>query len=92
MKAMRNFNWFFARGGLLLCLLAYSTPAHAQFGGGAQVVFDPSMYARQFQQLQQQAAAVTSLAQQLRYMIINTTGGGGACGNPIRPCSQIWAT
>ena len=49
--------------------------AHAQFGG--HIVFDPTMYARQLRQLQQETAAVTNLAQQLRYMIKNTTGGGG---------------
>src|SRR6202051_5278657 len=47
---------------------------HAQFGGS--VVFDPSMYARQLLQLQQETAAVTNLAQQLQYMVKNTTGGG----------------
>jgi P-type conjugative transfer protein TrbJ len=50
--------------------------ARAQFGGGTQIVFDPQMFARQFQQLQQQTAAVTNLAQQLQYMVQNTTGGG----------------
>ncbi len=34
------------------------------------------MYARQLQQLQQETATVTNLAQQLQYMIKNTTGGG----------------
>jgi type IV secretion system protein TrbJ len=51
-----------------------SPAAHAQFGGS--VVFDPSMYARQLLQLQQETAAVTNLAQQLQYMVKNTTGGG----------------
>ena len=51
-------------------------PAHAQFGGGTQIVFDPQMFARQFQQLQQETATVTNLAQQLQYAIKNTTGGG----------------
>ena len=33
-------------------------------------------YARQLQQLRQETATVTNLAQQLRYIIKNTTGGG----------------
>jgi len=59
------------------CLLFTCVPAHAQFGGGTQIVFDPTMFARQLQQLQQETATVTNLAQQLQYMIKNTTGGGG---------------
>src|SRR5277367_2728339 len=55
--------------------LATSLPARAQFGGG-QIVFDPSVYARQLAQLQQETAAVQNLASQLQYMIKNTTGGG----------------
>jgi P-type conjugative transfer protein TrbJ len=51
-------------------------PARAQFGGGTQIVFDPQMFARQFEQLQEETAAVTNLAEQLQYMIRNTTGGG----------------
>jgi P-type conjugative transfer protein TrbJ len=55
---------------------ALSSPSltHAQFGGS--IVFDPSMFARQLQQLQQETATVTNLAQQLQYVIKNTTGGG----------------
>ncbi len=34
------------------------------------------MFARQFEQLQQETATVTNLAEQLQYMIKNTTGGG----------------
>lgn len=49
-------------------------PVHAQFGGS--IVFDPSMFARQLQQLQQETATVTNLAEQLQYAIKNTTGGG----------------
>ncbi len=59
------------------CLLFTCVPADAQFGGGTQIVFDPTMFARQLQQLQQETATVTNLAQQLQYMIQNTTGGGG---------------
>ena len=55
--------------------LAAPLPARAQFGGG-QIVFDPSVYARQLAQLQQETAAVRNLASQLQYMIKNTTGGG----------------
>ncbi len=54
-----------------------AAPARAQFGGGTQIVFDPQMFARQFEQLQQETATVTNLAEQLQYMIKNTTGGGG---------------
>jgi P-type conjugative transfer protein TrbJ len=57
-------------------LLVESAAARAQFGGGTQIVFDPNMFARQMQQLQQETAAVTNLAQQLQYMVKNTTGGG----------------
>jgi P-type conjugative transfer protein TrbJ len=39
------------------------------------VVFDPQVFARQLLQLQQETATVTSLAQQLQYLIRNTTGG-----------------
>src|SRR5271169_5128293 len=60
----------------LICLVGKPTPAHAQFGGGTQIVFDPQMFARQLQQLQQETATVTNLAQQLQYAIKNTTGGG----------------
>ena len=60
---------------LATALLPVTT--HAQLGfGGSTIVFDPSMFARQLQQLQQETAAVTNLAQQLQYMIKNTTGGG----------------
>ena len=65
-----------------LCLLILSLlffiiprPAHAQFGGGTQIVFDPSMFARQLQQLQQETQTVVTEAQQLQYIIKNTTGG-----------------
>ena len=45
-----------------------SVPANALFGGG-DVVFDPTMFASQLQQLQQETATVTNLAQQLQYAI-----------------------
>jgi type IV secretion system protein TrbJ len=61
--------------GLFLLVLAMPLPVHAQFGGGTTIVFDPSMYARQLRQLEQETATVTNLAQQLKYMIKNTTGG-----------------
>jgi P-type conjugative transfer protein TrbJ len=60
---------------LLLALAAPQT-VHAQFGGGTQIVFDPQMFGRQLQQLQQETTTVTNLAQQLQYIIKNTTGGG----------------
>ena len=56
-------------------LLVRSDPALAQFGG-TQTVFDPTMFARQFQQLQQETQTVATLGQQLQYMVQNTTGGG----------------
>jgi type IV secretion system protein TrbJ len=56
-------------------VLAGIMPADAQFGG-TQIVFDPQMFARQLQQLQQETATVTNLAEQLQYAIKNTTGGG----------------
>jgi P-type conjugative transfer protein TrbJ len=59
----------------LLLLLGMPLPARALFGAG-DVVFDPTMYASQLRQLEQETATVTTLAQQLRYMIKNTTGGG----------------
>ena len=62
--------------GLLSLFLAIPLPAHAQFGGGTVTVFDPSMFARQLRQLEQETAAVTNLAEQLKYVIMNTTGGG----------------
>jgi P-type conjugative transfer protein TrbJ len=59
---------------LLTLLIVMPAAARAQFGGS--IVFDPSLFARQLQQLQQETAAVTNLAQQLQYMVKNTTGGG----------------
>jgi type IV secretion system protein TrbJ len=63
---------------LIALLLSLAAPAlvHAQFGGGTQIVFDPQMFARQLQQLQQETQSVVTLAQQLQYMVKNTTGGG----------------
>src|SRR5216683_1777770 len=70
-------RWFFLVWliAALAEALASALPAGAQFGGG-QIVFDPSVYARQLAQLQQETAAVRNLASQLQYMIKNTTGGG----------------
>jgi type IV secretion system protein TrbJ len=59
---------------VLLMLLFRVAPAWAQFGGS--VVFDPSMFTRQLEQLQQETAAVQTLAAQLQYAVQNTTGGG----------------
>ena len=58
----------------ILFWLALPTYVHALFGVGDEV-FDPTMYASQLQQLQQETAQVTTLAQQLQYMVKNTTGG-----------------
>ena len=75
MKSKRFSRILSAVSAAVVCALILSVPAHAQFGG-AQIVFDPNMFARQLQQLQQETATVTNLAQQLRYNIKNTTGGG----------------
>ncbi len=72
MKLKRYFTFYAA----VLLLPAVALPAYAQFGGGTTIVFDPSMYARQLKQLEQETATVTNLAQQFSYMIKNTTGGG----------------
>jgi P-type conjugative transfer protein TrbJ len=68
----RNVKFYLVMVGLLIAL---PRTAHAIFGAG-DVVFDPTMYASQLQQLQQETATVTNLAQQLQYAIKNTTGGG----------------
>ncbi len=68
----RNFKFYLLMTGLLLAL---PKSAHAIFGAG-DVVFDPTIYASQLQQLEQETATVTNLAQQLQYAIKNTTGGG----------------
>ena len=47
-----------------------------RYSAAATIVFDPTMFASQLQQLQQETATVTNLAQQLQYAIKNTTGGG----------------
>jgi P-type conjugative transfer protein TrbJ len=70
-------GWRFVTTGLFaVCsFLASSSRANALFGV-ADIVFDPTMYAGQLQQLQQEIATVTNLAEQLQYAIKNTTGGG----------------
>jgi P-type conjugative transfer protein TrbJ len=68
----RHFKLGLAAAGLLLVL---PRPAHAIFGIG-DIVFDPTMYASQLQQLAEETATVSNLAQQLQYAITNTTGGG----------------
>jgi type IV secretion system protein TrbJ len=62
--------------GLFFQFLVMPLPVRAQFSSGTVTVFDPSMFARQLSQLQQETAAVTNLAQQLQYVIRNTSGGG----------------
>jgi P-type conjugative transfer protein TrbJ len=44
-----------------LVILLVATPAFAQFPGGAQIVFDPQMYARQLLELKQETMIVESL-------------------------------
>jgi P-type conjugative transfer protein TrbJ len=60
---------------LVLSLASIAASASAQFGGST-IVFDPAMFSRQLQQLQQETATVMNLAQQLQYAIKNTSGGG----------------
>lgn len=69
----RHFKFYLAIAAVMLAL---PKPANAIFGAG-DIVFDPTMYASQLQQLQQETATVTNLAQQLQYAIKNTTGGAG---------------
>ena len=76
MKSNRSLMVFPAFLVAVACLLISPVSARAQFGGGTQIVFDPQMFARQMQQLQQETATVANLAQQLQYMVQNTTGGG----------------
>ena len=76
MKFSREYLTWLLCGLVLLFAFLVLTPrrAHAQFGG-TQTVFDPAMFARQFQQLQQETQTLAAEAQQLQYMIKNTTGG-----------------
>ncbi|MGA7762314.1 MAG: hypothetical protein WCA59_11245, partial [Candidatus Binataceae bacterium] len=76
MNRSKQSRRFIAIAAALLCLFGRPVVTRAQFGGGTQIVFDPQMFARQLQQLQQETATVTNLAQQLQYAIKNTTGGG----------------
>ena len=68
---------------LMMAAIAFSCPlaAKAQFGG-AQIVFDPQMFARQLQQLEQQTATLADLAQELRYMALNTVPYLGGVWQP----------
>jgi type IV secretion system protein TrbJ len=72
MTLKQYLKFYIALVGLLL---AMPRPAHALFGAG-DIVFDPTMFASQLQQLQQETATVTNLVQQLQYAVKNTTGGG----------------
>jgi len=75
MNCTKHFRRFLAILAALACLFGRPAPAHALFGIGDEV-FDPTMYASQLQQLQQETQTVATLGQQLQYMIQNTTGGG----------------
>src|SRR5580698_9864919 len=72
----RRYRWLFivSFAVVLSAGLTAPSPSYALFGAG-DVVFDPTMYASQLQQLQQETATVRNLASQLQYMIQNTTGG-----------------
>ena len=76
MRLSREYLLWLLCGLILLLSFLFITPrrAHAQFGN-TQTVFDPAMFARQFQQLQQETQTLATEAQQLQYMIRNTTGG-----------------
>ena len=67
---------------ILAIAMASSTPALAQFGGGPVTVFDPSMFARQMQQLQTETHTLTTAAQQLENMVINTVPYAGGVWQP----------
>ena len=77
MRLSREFVSWLLCGLILSLMFLFITPrrAHAQFAGGTQIVFDPSIFARQLQQLQQETQTVVTETQQLQYMIKNTTGG-----------------
>src|SRR5580658_4408397 len=75
MNRSKHSQRFLTVVAVLVCLSGRPAPALAQLGGGS-IVFDPQMFARQLQQLEQETATVTNLAQQLQYAIKNTTGGG----------------
>jgi type IV secretion system protein TrbJ len=74
-ECTRPMRWWGCAAYVLLAVVLSAVPARAQFGG-TQVVFDPNMFARQLNQLQQETAAVQNLAAQLQYAVQNTTGGG----------------
>lgn len=74
MKRKRFFEFLSTIVVAIAWLSFTCVPAHALFGAG-DVVFDPTMYASQLQQLQQETQTVRTEAQQLQYMIRNTTGG-----------------
>jgi P-type conjugative transfer protein TrbJ len=74
MKSKRLLRSLIFIAAAVVCSLILSLSAYAQFGG-TQIVFDPQMFARQLQQLEQQTATLTNLTQQLQYIIKNTTGG-----------------
>jgi P-type conjugative transfer protein TrbJ len=61
-----------ALGGAVLMLML-GAPAYAQFGD--EIVFDPTMYAAQLQQLAAEQATASTVAQQLQIDIANDTGG-----------------
>jgi len=75
MNCTKHFRRYLAIVAALAWLFGRPAPAHALFGIGDEV-FDPTMYASQLQQLQQETQTVAALGQQLQYMIQNTTGGG----------------
>lgn len=77
-------------GALMLAvLLAIPRPAHAIFGVG-DIVFDPTIFANEVQQLAQDVQEVKALQSQLQYVIQNTTGGlGGIFTSPNQLLGQM---
>ncbi len=67
-------HWCGRAACVCLVMVLRTVPVWAQFGG-TQIVFDPSMFARQLNQLQQETAAVQNLAAQLQNAVQNTTAG-----------------
>lgn len=74
-ECTRPMRWWGCVACVFLVAVLSAASARAQLGG-TQVVFDPSMFARQLNQLQQETAAVQNLAAQLQYAVQNTMGGG----------------
>ena len=63
-------------------LVLFASPGLAQFGGS--IVFDPHMFVRQLQQLNEEIAEAKSMAQEVQYTIKNiTSGSAGVWGSNL---------